>query len=61
LSFVEENDFAPLIRSIYEAQDGSFWFGWNNGLVKYNLETKEKIIFRHESGNNKKVSAITKC
>lgn len=56
LSFIEEDDFAPLIRFIYEAQDGSFWFGWNNGLVKYNLGTKEKIIFRHEPGNNKSIS-----
>jgi len=55
LSFTEENDFAPLIKCIYETQDGSFWFGWNNGLVKFNLETKEKIIFKHESGNNKSI------
>jgi hypothetical protein len=56
LSFVEEDDFTPLIRCIYETQDGSFWFGWNNGLVKYDLETKEKIIYRHEPGNNKSIS-----
>jgi signal transduction histidine kinase/ligand-binding sensor domain-containing protein/DNA-binding response OmpR family regulator len=56
LNFVNKNDFAPIIRFIYESEDGSLWFGWAEGLVKYNLETKEKIIFRHEPGNNKSIS-----
>ncbi len=55
LSFTEKNNLAPVIRSIYETKDGSFWFGWNDGLVKFNLETKEKIIFRHVIGNSKSI------
>ncbi len=45
-----------IIRSIYDSQDGFLWFAWSDGLVKYNLNTNEKKIFRSEQGNDKKIS-----
>jgi signal transduction histidine kinase/ligand-binding sensor domain-containing protein/DNA-binding response OmpR family regulator len=56
LNFLNKNDFAPIIRCIYESEDGSLWFGWSEGLVKYNLETQEKILYTHQPGNHKSIS-----
>jgi len=56
LGFTVENNHTPVIRPIYETQDGSLWFGWYEGLVKYDLETKEIIIYKHQPGNNKSIS-----
>lgn len=56
LKFISEQDITPVIRSVYETQDGSLWFGWDKGLVKYNLETQERTIYSHQPGNNKSIS-----
>ena len=56
LKFISEQDITPVIRSVYETQDGSLWFGWDKGLVKYNLETQERSIYSHQPGNNKSIS-----
>ncbi|MFO7526411.1 MAG: two-component regulator propeller domain-containing protein [Ignavibacteriaceae bacterium] len=44
------------LKAIYETQDGSLWLGWSEGLVKYNLETHEKIIYSHKRGNPNSIS-----
>lgn len=56
LNFTEDKNLTQVIRYIYETQDGSLWFGWYEGLVKYNLETQKKIIYTHQPGNNKSIS-----
>ncbi len=56
LKFADQTDITPIIRSIYETVDGSFWFGWYEGLVKYNPQTEETIVYKHQAGNNNSIS-----
>jgi signal transduction histidine kinase/ligand-binding sensor domain-containing protein/DNA-binding response OmpR family regulator len=56
LNFSEGENLIPVIRAIYQTADGSIWFAWYEGLVKYDLETQEKTIFTHQLDNNKSIS-----
>ncbi|MBP1683496.1 MAG: signal transduction histidine kinase, partial [Ignavibacteriaceae bacterium] len=56
LLFTDSLDPNPIIRCIYESKDGSLWFGWTEGLVKYNLETQEKTVYNHRPGDNQSIS-----
>lgn len=49
---LDNKDSEINIRSIYDSQDGFFWFGWSRGLVKYNLTTNEKKIYNLQAGGN---------
>lgn len=56
LNFSEDKNSILVIRAIYQSSESSLWFGWNEGLVKYDLENQEKIVFVHQPGNNKSIS-----
>ena len=56
LNFSGDKNEIPIIRSIYQSADGYFWFGWYEGLVKYNLTTKEKTIFKHSNELSNSIS-----
>ena len=55
LSFID-NKKEPVIRCIYKIKENEFWFGWSEGLVRYDLNTREKKIFKHQPGNNRSIS-----
>ncbi len=53
----DDKNYNPIIKIIYEALDGSLWFGTNRGLVKYELYSHEKTIYMHQSGNSNSLSS----
>jgi len=45
------------IKCIAKSSENEFWFGCSDGLVKYNLITQKKTIYRHQPGNTLSISS----
>jgi signal transduction histidine kinase/ligand-binding sensor domain-containing protein/DNA-binding response OmpR family regulator len=56
LNLPEDKNREVIIKSIVQTRDGSLWLGSSNGLVKYNLDSNEKVVYTHQPGNDKNIS-----